>query len=753
MSRTSTLLTGLAVALAALAGGCTHDKDAPPPPAVDALTSPTNQNPVTLTGTTEAGAAVDVSGGAAAALAIAGADGSFAVDVMLNADADNTLAVTATDEAGNVSAATTVLVTHDGTAPAAPMVDPVASPTPFTTVTVSGTAEAGAAIDIAGAAAPVSATADASGAFSADVDLDVATDPSDNMLEVTATDAAGNVSAAATLTVTFDSTALAPPVVDAMPAFTNLPLLTVTGTAFAGATVSITGGLLGASGPVAANGSFSVDVALALDVVNTLSVTAFTGTQVSAPVFVIVTHDDVAPLAVMLNPVTSPTGADNQDLSGTGEPNATINVAGGASAASTTADAAGNWLVNVALDTSCDPCDTTLTITQTDLALNLGLATMATIHYDSSLPVPISVTPPPSPTNLNPITVTGSAASLGDMVDGSADAVAPVAAAGAGGAFMVSVTLFANATTVLGVHEVGSTVVTFVTVVHDDVAPVQPTVNPVGSPTNMAFVNLTGSTDPNASIAITRSPSGFSDSVMADGSGSWTRIVALETSAAMTSNTFTITATDAAGNVSPSTMIAISYDSTLALSAPVVDPAPAFTQTADVMVTGTVSSSDLSMTTVDISGASTAYTGIAVDPGSGAFAQLVTLSANATNALGFVAHLGSMTSPVAIVTITHDDMAPAAPTGAYITVSDEPSGLACLLGNTASVTGAAASVEGNAEVSVDNLADGAGAVVVTANADGSFNVASISACQGDALQITQADQAGNASTATAIPVP
>ena len=41
--------------------------------------------------------------------------------------------------------------------------------------------------------------------------------------------------------------------------------------------------------------------------------------------------------------------------------------------------------------------------------------------------------------------------------------------------------------------------------------------------------------------------------------------------------------------------------STLALSAPVVDPAPAFTQTADVMVTGTVSSSDLSMTTVDIS--------------------------------------------------------------------------------------------------------------------------------------------------------
>jgi hypothetical protein len=96
----------------------------------------------------------------------------------------------------------------DEKAPPAPRVDPVQSPTSKSKVIVTGSAEFGSTVKIAGGAETVSVTADAFTAFfRAEVTLNTAIPSGSvslkNTLSVTATDAAGNVSEATTLDVLF----------------------------------------------------------------------------------------------------------------------------------------------------------------------------------------------------------------------------------------------------------------------------------------------------------------------------------------------------------------------------------------------------------------------------------------------------------------------------------------------------------------------------------------------------------------------
>lgn len=87
----------------------------------------------------------------------------------------------------------------DTTAPPAPVVNPIESPTPKLKVSVTGSAEFGATVKIAGGASDVTTTADKFTAlWRAEVEFnkDVT-----NSLSVTATDAAGNVSEATLVTV------------------------------------------------------------------------------------------------------------------------------------------------------------------------------------------------------------------------------------------------------------------------------------------------------------------------------------------------------------------------------------------------------------------------------------------------------------------------------------------------------------------------------------------------------------------------
>lgn len=88
---------------------------------------------------------------------------------------------------------------EDKTAPPAPVVDPLESPTPATKVSLTGSAEFNAKIRITGGAAEATATSDA---FTARWRAEVELRPdAENPLSVTATDAAGNTSLATVVAV------------------------------------------------------------------------------------------------------------------------------------------------------------------------------------------------------------------------------------------------------------------------------------------------------------------------------------------------------------------------------------------------------------------------------------------------------------------------------------------------------------------------------------------------------------------------
>ncbi|MBT2658648.1 Ig domain-containing protein group 2 domain-containing protein [Bacillus sp. ISL-18] len=168
------------------------DTSAPDAPVVNGVTV-TDQD-TTITGTTEANATVTaVAGGQEIGTGTADADGKFTISITKQT-AGTTIAVTATDVAGNLGAATEVTVI-DVTAPDAPIINPVND----NDVVITGKAESGATVvakvndkeignEISGL----------DGTYS----IAIAKQPAGSTISITATDAAGNTSTAAKLIVT-----------------------------------------------------------------------------------------------------------------------------------------------------------------------------------------------------------------------------------------------------------------------------------------------------------------------------------------------------------------------------------------------------------------------------------------------------------------------------------------------------------------------------------------------------------------------
>ncbi len=200
MNRSSHLLPLLAAL--ALFGCEEKDKTPPPPPAIDPIVSPTLLKTVLVTGSAEFNAKIHLTGASADVDTVADQfTARWHAEVTLTPDAANALSVTATDAAGNVSEPTVVTVVqeHDSIPPPLPVVDPVPSPTPLSSLSMTGSAEFGAKIRIAGGASDVDTVADQ---FTARWRVTVPLKPDvENVLTVTATDAAGNVSGAVVVKV------------------------------------------------------------------------------------------------------------------------------------------------------------------------------------------------------------------------------------------------------------------------------------------------------------------------------------------------------------------------------------------------------------------------------------------------------------------------------------------------------------------------------------------------------------------------
>jgi hypothetical protein len=276
---------------AAAAVRCTKDSAAPAAPKVTSPTQPgaVNAPSCTIAGTAEAGSTVNVYRGGAVVGTGTAAGGNFAITVSLAQNAVNSFTVTATDAAGNESAAAAVAaITEDSSIPDAPTVTspshPVAVNAPSYIIT--GKAEAGSTVKArSGGAVVGSGTADLGGNFAISVSL---TASAVNSFTVTAVDAAGNVSAAAAVpAITEDSTAPAPPTValahdtgsSSADKITSDGALAVGGTE-AGAAVqySIDGGTTWAGSFTATQGVNSVQVRQADVAGNVSPATAFTFT-------------------------------------------------------------------------------------------------------------------------------------------------------------------------------------------------------------------------------------------------------------------------------------------------------------------------------------------------------------------------------------------------------------------------------------------------------------------------------------------
>ncbi|WP_455460185.1 Ig-like domain-containing protein, partial [Streptococcus salivarius] len=269
------------------------DTEAPAKPVVNTVKA----GDTAVTGTAEAGSTVEVTlPDGSKVSATADQDGNYSVPVSGLNEGD-TVSVTATDEAGNKSDATTATVAKadDKTAPLAPVVNTVKAGDTI----VTGTAEAGSTVEVTlPDGSKVSATADQDGNFS----VPVSGLKEGDTVSVTATDKAGNTSNPTSVTVGkgTDTTAPTAPVVNPVKAGTTA----VTGTAEAGSTVEVT---LPDGSKVSAKadkeGNFSVPVS-GLKEGDTVSVTATDEAgNTSSPTSVTVGKglDTTAPSAPVVN--------------------------------------------------------------------------------------------------------------------------------------------------------------------------------------------------------------------------------------------------------------------------------------------------------------------------------------------------------------------------------------------------------------------------------------------------------------------
>jgi TolA-binding protein len=231
------------------------------PPALT-VTSPTagsyiKERTVVVAGTTERGASVVIEGINAAVNNV----GDFAVTIALK-EGSNSIRVVATDPASNAHVEI-IGVTVDTVSPAVTITSPTGAYTNNPALTVSGQTEPSATVAVN--SAPVAVAGD--GSFTTTVGL--GSDGGKNIW-VNATDVAGNM-AAVLKTITLDT--VAPTLAIAMPAplyQTTVPSVEVRGTTEPSATITVNGQMA----MVDSTGGFDTIVALLVDGVNTIYITA-----------------------------------------------------------------------------------------------------------------------------------------------------------------------------------------------------------------------------------------------------------------------------------------------------------------------------------------------------------------------------------------------------------------------------------------------------------------------------------------------
>jgi hypothetical protein len=577
-----------------------QDTIAPPSPDVQTPPALTRNMSVTLTiGDTEGGVALTcLLTGPSGETVYSGtcpANGTFATNGHI--DGLYTLVVTAKDAAGNTST-TTVSWTRDSTPPPTPTVTPPASPTRTTQpiLTISDSEQTAALTCVL--TAP-DGTVIATGACPADGQFDTtAYGDGTYTLVVTATDAANNTS---TRTVTWlrDTNPPPAPTVSAPPTLTNSKTVTLTiGDTESGVTLTclVTGpvGELVSSGVCPVSGTFTtnghVDGTFTLVVTATDAAGNFSTTTVS---WVRDTTPPPAPTVSAPPPLTRNTAVTLTVSDSEGGVTLTCVLTGPGGTVSS-----GPCPGNGVFDTVGHGDGTyTLVVTSTDAAGNSSTTTVSWVR---------DTTPPPTPTVVAPADPNNAVHPIVGISDGESGVTLSCVLSGpAGTAFSgacppagsFNTTGFGDGTytlVVTAIDAAGNTSTTTVTWVRDTLPPPAPDVSSPPALTRFRTVTLTiGDTE--AGVALTcvvTDPAGnsiFSGACPA--SGSFNTGTAVDGTYSLT-----VTATDAAGNTSSTTVTWV--QDTTPPPAPQVTTPAALTNSVTVNLTINDTESDAVVTCV-----------------------------------------------------------------------------------------------------------------------------------------------------------
>lgn len=356
---------------------------------------------VTLTGTSQAGASIDVTIEGVTKTVTTSDSGEWSVTFTSTDLAPGTYTTTAqivsTDPAGNVSTAThtfsvdtetaltinTSIVETDGVINAAEASDGAV---------LTGTAEAGATVSITVGSSTLTATADGDGAWS--VNIPASEIPSgETTLDVTATstDAAGNSSTTSgsitidtTTSVSVDTSAAGSD--GTVNAVEHNGMITVTGMGEAGATIDMEVNGYTAQTTVDASGAWSVTFAASVldtgETSNTVNVTSTDmagNTATAAGTIDIDTLTDVSLETATVEGDGTVNATERMDgvvLTGSGEPGAAVVVSVAGTTLNATVASNGNWFVTLpAADVPEGELSLPVTATATDLAGNTATAT------------------------------------------------------------------------------------------------------------------------------------------------------------------------------------------------------------------------------------------------------------------------------------------------------------------------------------------------------------------------------------------
>lgn len=375
----------------------------------------------------------------------------------------NTLTVTATDTAGNTGSSS-VIITEDST-PNSLVISTSAQTLNAVSLTVTGTTKPNSAIDITGGAATATGVANGAGLYSLSVSL---TQNATNTLLVTSTDVVNNVSTGSVIIVT-DS--INPVTVIGTPVHTTYnPIVTLTGTTEALATVVITGGS-GTTQTVAdGSGAWSLPVTLNLSAVNTLVATATDLAGNTGSASVAITHDSVPVFLTMTVP-NQTVHAATFSFTGTTKSGATVMIQNNTGSVTTLiAPASGTFTGTVNLAPNAT---NTVHVAVQDATLAFATGSFV-ITEDSTAPTLTFANPSGATTALGNVVLQGTT-EAGAQISINNNGTITSGSASGSGTFSITVPLHANVLNTLNVtatDSVGNVGTGTWTVVQDSLGPV-----------------------------------------------------------------------------------------------------------------------------------------------------------------------------------------------------------------------------------------------------------------------------------------